>query len=1470
MTDTPLTPPALLFGAFADEVDPYWREWQVSQQQAAIRATVGDNADLKSAQWRTLRDYQQAIGAAREACLLAARPLLGRSDAWAELAPGHILFDTLSAAHAKALRAEFDMRHALGQLKGEQASRLEALLDHPDDAERPAGNTLIADVALLGADGNDVLAGVMVITHASAVHDTAGTWGVQVYWPGTHGGLAYFDSLDEFQVAVLDGLAEADPTLHSQVSFSYASIVGNAFDVSLKRQWRQWYSHAQAIGRGERLYADADTPQASLQRWRLEALAALEAPRHDARDQAFLDVLFEHETVTLAEGLPTWLRGLDPQAQEELSQRLADYLAALDTAQVLLARDVPPRDEFAGAALAQRLQNDFGLQPENLIIDLPVSVSTVRETVPGSGAPGTPAKMITQPSEAREQLSLAQLALAGIDEEITKRLHFARVEARGVAASVALPTLAQLKVLFEALDLPARYERSLRDAFKGLPGESQEAIQARRTTLLAPWQASLRLHGQLALRRSRLDAQALALLDSPAARLHWVLFKGTGTPAGSALAGVVLINDPGTGLTVLYLPDAPNGKVLTQHESMAEGCRRLVQMSLESRMVDYLAALVTSGLASDHGAYMRQAQLRNFDGWLVPGERIGVASSVAEYQLNLQMGRLISHHRATARTQDQLWLEAAARSHESIFVIIKVLVGLLPFTGTAVAVYDAFDSAVQAVRAFRRGATADGLLELENMLASLIGAAMDILPGTVAGGVGNVKSLRAGVRARQVGAQAATRLAPVQGPGHVSAFRGYESDVAIALLQAAGKGVYSHAGGHYILRGGSVYGVQWDATYHTWRLSGTALKTYRQPVRLDSRGQWQTHGALSGRLVEGGLEGGGNTVGALVDSTVERLPLAVQRQLPEWLGDATQRNQRATIRQLSAGQEEVDRLLAASNDAWERYALSNPPDEQLREAALVVVVEHIQACDRFLVGIRENKALFLARKYPIILGKVRYQLLQRLQLMIYSGQLRRETLKAEFSVRYAANQDLLDEVERGVMSVEDFMSRINEELADLRKTRVQVLAQTDAIAEWSLRFHQEWNRGKVAPADHAELTRLMESYDYQHRPRLYSADQADDLLKLVLKSEPSTDLERVWLSTIIVRDVRHLDVLLATWRDTEVLNLSATHRRRILSDFVTAIDAFSWQVEEWTATFPQYIDLRYRKRLLRVLKAMVNEAQRDLDGGIEHPTRPQPEGGARKRVFETVDDRVLIGTEVGEGAQRSMQVKVGDGTIRHYDLRGNNRWALREAAGTQARLADLQAQARMQLANSETLVLRAEGYARRGMALASVDDLISNEGRGMLELAARIKSLATAGDDSAALVARLRARGAQLLAQATGLRIRLTKAMPHPTMAHAEYLLGQQAIRLERRAGRVPELDTQQFLQEYVMVDVATGGDLWVAHFHYGKLRYAFDNFAAAHVKRVDQARLGAQWEAQNAPAKVWRSPISPAQARQHFQPLEV
>ncbi|WP_455925598.1 hypothetical protein [Pseudomonas putida] len=1459
--------PPLLFGAFADEIDPLWRHLQVVRQQDAIRQATGDDPDLTSSAWLTLKTHQRDLGDARRACAAAARAVVGRTDAWPQFKPGQVLFDALCTAHIRALRAEYHMAKSLGQLTDVQAARLLSVLEAPDDAQRPDGDTLVADLALLNPEGNEVVPGVMLITHRDALQNPTAAYDVLVYWPGAEGGLAVFNSLDHVKRELLMWLDEA---VQAQTTLSLAPIVGHAFEVGLARQWRRLHAHALAIDAGERLYDDAPSPEASRQRWQQEAVASLSAARHDARDQAFADLLQEHTASDLARGLPAWMTHLAQADRDLVDQRLNAYLQALGKARQQLQRDVAPRDEFVATRLAGPLQRDFGLQPEQVLIDLPVSVEAVKELVSEGGTPGTPSRQVNTPSRERETLTLSALALAGVDKALSTRLHFAHVQGVGLADTARLPTVDQLKALCAELDVPAVYEQTLRDAFMGPRAESAEAVTARRQVLLAPWHASLALHTTLAHLRGQLDAEAIELLGNAGALLHTVgLHRGPNALDGSrtTLGSVTLIRHPEKPLTVLHLPDAPNGKVLTAHASPDAACTALAGMALESGMVDYLATQPVVGNPAQQAGYLRQALLNNFTGFVFPGEPVATAASLAERQLNVQMGRIITQHRASARSQDTLWLEAAAQGHAVIFPIIKVFIGLVPFVGTAVGLYDAFENAMAVVDAWANGRPGEGLDQMENLLAALVGAAMDVLPGLAAG---NALKVRSVVRARQTAN--ARRLTPGTTDGlYGSAFRGYESELSPLLLRNAEGGVFSHADQRYIVRAGTAYAVQWDATYRTWRLRGNALKTYRQPVVRDADGNWNTHGAVHGRLVSGGLEGGGGVLTHVADQMVERLPLAVQRRLPRWLGDAQAREQRRIYDRLITEEREVSRLFMATEWARQRYVNN---DEALRNALLKVALEEVQACDQLLLTLGQQRARLPDHIYRNTVRGTRYQAMGRIQNLIRLGKDRLRTLSANYARIQDAQGDVIAAAERGDVDIDRFVRASEDFLRQARELRIQLLEQADFIDHWSARFEKEWHSAALDPKRRTDMERVMRESDYRYQPRLHQVIKAETLLKLVLKDEVGGTAERVELARLFARDVRALNALLTTWRDMgEVVNLSGAHRKRLLEQFASEMEYFRWRLEEWTGAYPEQIDLRYQKGVLRHLKALRDHALADL--ARDNPTlrREQPEGGPRKRVFETVDDRVLIGVEQGRGDAQIMQVDLQDGSAQRYQRQANGKWRLQEAAALQQQLSELQAQARVRLDKSAQLVLRAEGYGRRGMSLASVDDLLANEGRSLQELARQIERLATAADDIAELVAQLRDRGQDLIAQATVVRVRLSKTSQQPTMAYVEYLLEQRQVRLERRGGRVPEgFEGQSFLQEYAVVELATGEDLWFAHFHYQKQRHAFDAFSAAHLKRADQRLLGAQWEAQQAAQganeRVWRSPISLAQARRHFEPL--
>lgn len=63
---------------------------------------------------------------------------------------------------------------------------------------------------------------------------------------------------------------------------------------------------------------------------------------------------------------------------------------------------------------------------------------------------------------------------------------------------------------------------------------------------------------------------------------------------------------------------------------------------------------------------------------------------------------------------------------------MRMALGVVPFVGSAIALYDAWSSANRAVASLLRGDVGDGVTEIESVLLSLVDAALDILPGVAA------------------------------------------------------------------------------------------------------------------------------------------------------------------------------------------------------------------------------------------------------------------------------------------------------------------------------------------------------------------------------------------------------------------------------------------------------------------------------------------------------------------------------------------------------------------------------------------------------------------------------------------------------------------------------------------------------------------------------------------------------------------
>jgi hypothetical protein len=135
----------------------------------------------------------------------------------------------------------------------------------------------------------------------------------------------------------------------------------------------------------------------------------------------------------------------------------------------------------------------------------------------------------------------------------------------------------------------------------------------------------------------------------------------------------------------------------------------------------------------------------------------------------------------------------------------------------------------------------------------------------------------------------------------------------------------------------------------------------------------------------------------------------------------------------------------------------------------------------------------------------------------------------------------------------------------------------------------------------------------------------------------------------------------------------------------------------------------------------------------------------------------------------------------------------------------------------------------------------------------------------------------QLESEATALyatgrtaRIELTKQQP-PTAARVEWLYSKQEVTItrstERRRLKGPRKD---YLLEYPILDKQSGKVLWYAHFHYANLDDPLPSFTAAHLKTVEQRRLGGAYVEREGRSNqeliaIHRSVISHAQAASLF-----
>ncbi|HEF4758555.1 TPA: hypothetical protein SAN82_000959 [Pseudomonas putida] len=1450
-----------LFGNLNPDIPWGLRQSALTTQREALETLqreTGVHDDLK-----TLKDLQKTLEAAEQAADKAAYALLYREQSLENRE-----ITALLRAHKEGLYAEAGLQLALKQLSNEEFSLLKALLDAPNDLENDRVTASLT-LSLTEPDAGppnvmtQELNGPFLMTHADVLLDALSPHSVLLYWPGIGGGLQRFASLRELERHLFK-MGDNDSPRVLQLK----KISGDPLHHALNRIIRDFDNQVAGIrqrpaGPEQQIQRDEQ-----LEALRNRTLANLQVPVQAARSLALAHGQEQSRSAALATHLPDWLATLSGANRSTLRGLIQAYIKAMHRSHTLMSVTLEPRDDFTRRHLHARLRKDLNIKGHfDVQVELPDSVTWEKRYA--STPAGKVETSVMVASAKYSKMSLVELAQLNIDnmhsvqqDAFSQRLVFMRLEVTAATAPERITllnsiNLTYLRKILPELDLPKAYEKQIQRAFLGSADESAFVIAHRRECLIEPWRLILKLQGEFAHLQQHISRDDLHILNiaidantpdawradgKRVAILPACLSAGgkdTPNEGGVTLSGVTFIEDQISGVTLLYTPDSPDNRHLRRYDSLEAARKALFNLCAQDSMTNYLAGRALQGNVRAHISRIDEAQLRHYDAMIGVGMRWPPTTSLAAHLLDAHLGRLIEAHRGTSRSNDALYLERYALQGPRAFSYIKMALGLLPIIGTAVALYDAWTAANQAVAAFLRGDVGDGVAELGSVLLSLIDAAMDLLPGeAVASGLAS--TARTLTRSRQLRALATSATA-LQVPSmrqarHVVArFSGYEYENPISLsgLQPASHGiyrnVYRHADGDFIVRQGRIFKVEWSKDSHNWRLTGNSRKTYKQPIALDEAGHWDTWFGVYGTAFEGGGLGGGNLLGHMADALDPVWPAVIRDRLPRWWVDRAFRRHHALTEtaddialQIDTRIKRTDATLATYNKtpAAQRTNLAQIADEAC-VGDIELAKRHFQTLSdllplthgnkrRVLVDFQSNGALMIADRYK-----------QR----VFIANHRVEPLMN----RIDALTDNLDSIPPTALS-----ERLRV-LEDIRKLRLEMLKQFDVI-EAHMRDLNHWYQRITVSVQKAQLTDEVAMLN----KRLSEANilylRTGNLLETVTRYDTSNDLS--WFILQSQTRVKRAQVDRALFTQFSLPEATATRaqRNQILQDCIEQYVQFRRAMNAWTASYPQHFHLDAVPPLLDGIEKMTERARKAL----ELTPQATPAGQSSKKVFTTENDQLLIGVERKESATQKRQFTViaQDGYTEVWEPASNGKFRLtnpqpQPTAPAHRNLDSLVTEARQKLESQNTYKIKIQSYATQGMLPIDLEDMMLREANELTHRARDIEALSP----QHVLIAQLRDKAAELIATGRDMRTRQTLLTRKPTDGMLDDLARQRVVEIrkpsplkplgKRRDGRI------DYMQEYEVWNLTQTPPqvLWYAHFHYSKAAPRFSEFEKAHLK---------------------------------------
>lgn len=1472
-TDTALAEEEVHFACLEQHLPIAWRQRSIERQETLLEQYLAGETAPSSAKVTLLRERQAALEVLQDAqdVYLRELPAVLSSTSLKVRVGDKTPLEQISEGLCQALLKEARLQNAIGELSDTHLGWVEQLVDRPNPGLQRFVQA--STLELVAAGRTWQLHGYMTFRALPREGDETHVPGMLLYRPGQRGGLLAFEDEPALARSLLLTLQGAwpDALLEAAQPADAVQLLDALVDsASVSFNHRVIESHFMQH------CVDAIVTALPADSSKEHARQRLCISRNRARETALARFAENNRSSHIHAQLSP-LRHLDSHQLDDLAKQVDALQGALLASTDLLRMSLPTRKQFTRSLLHQHLRTEFGIQNiPQITLDIADSVTVKKEVTGQSALGGAGSRDVPVFSETRSAVSLESFILLALDDERRLRLGNANI-----TCEPANPTLEQaltatfISELITRLDAAGSYEQRIVQAYLGFAHESAWQAQWRQETLRAPYEHRLRL---LTLSRpTSLDASGQTLLesfcqeqvDSTAARtiVYHTLVLAPGNAAdGSSnsvgLSGISVIEGR-KGPVLLYMPDAPNGKIITQHATAKAACEALQTMALDHGMAHYLATRTQAGNPDEHELYINRALQAHFQAFIGMGSVR--TETLPTFEAAQDMGELIREHRTTSRSQADMALAAPEVFNRHFFLGLRLALGILPGVGTALTLYDGWNTANAAVSAFGNGELNEGLQHLVSLLQSLTDAILTLAP--LAATTNPASMARQLTRQRQ-------RLEPFRPTGGIrktppSPFAGYEAELPAGPMAPSahpqGVGVFKHTASQqqFISRNNAWYAVEWDPTSFTWRLKPNGLRTYRQPVRLSEQGFWDTPGRLSGLLVDNGLQGGGGVLTTLYDQGVAYWRMLMRGQPRQLTGmDLAHdiNNELSRIRgRMRTRQEDYRRAAQAVAEGARPSEAQRAAIIDTRRQLVEELNHNITYNVRSIARLREQRATLGRSSYARFTSVCEENISEMsvLEMRLVSARFSLATDEAQ-----RANHAI--QALHGHHATVERVERLTQQALTANRELIETLQEVERLA-----IRHQARRNTLQGSALTRYQRMVEEtglvLDLGHAQLVRASILSLTLFKASAVGHPHIGAfmthfheQGVALRSTLFSHLQLPQASLSRAQERSFLQSAQSHYARFLS-----------HVTAWEDTFQDLLSPDDNQSLRQLLRQLIDDIVNNLDRAntARQRTGHQPARGvSRPRLFETAEGP-LIGTEYVDSGQVRMRINQPHSNQTHATYARNEagQWqsSVAERAAPTQTMANLVETATARLNDVPRQQARLRQYQTPQTLPVDLQDIAEGHAQQLRFIADRIRQKAgnTMTDGQKTLTQRLQTAAEQMETLGLELRIAQTKATSKPTVGYLEYLLDQQEVEIAWSRTLNPKLDRKgnpvEYLEEYRILDRGTRQALWYAHFHFRqKPAQGFNRLEAGHLKLASERDLG---------DGAWRGSMSETQANRLF-----